>query len=93
MEFKTLTIPELEKLIWDATTVLNEKKATRRAELHDELQRLGKPPVIKGDKKKLTAKYRSKANAALQWAGRGQAPTWLVEEMKATGLPREAFKA
>jgi DNA-binding protein H-NS len=46
----------------------------------------GKKPAV------AAVKYRSKANPANGWAGRGALPTFLKDEMEKTGLPLEAFK-
>lgn len=35
--------------------------------------------------------YRSKTDPVMSWVGRGKKPRWLIEEMDATGLPKEAF--
>ena len=41
--------------------------------------------------RKVAAKYRSKKDAKLTWAGRGATPRWMREEMKAGKLKKEAF--
>ena len=58
-------------------------------------RRRGRPPgrkrgsTLKG--RKVAPKYRSKKNPKLTWAGRGAAPRWMREEMKAGKLKKEAF--
>jgi DNA-binding protein H-NS len=64
----------------DGTTVGNGK-------------RRGRPPGRKGSKlkgRKVAAKYRSKKDPKLTWAGRGATPRWMKEEMKG-GKKKEAF--
>ena len=57
--------------------------------------RRGRPPgrkrgsALKG--RKVAAKYRSKKDPKLTWAGRGATPRWMREEMKAGKLKKEAF--
>jgi DNA-binding protein H-NS len=41
--------------------------------------------------RKIAAKYRSRKDASLTWAGRGATPRWMREEMKAGKLKKEAF--
>jgi len=41
--------------------------------------------------RKVAAKYRSKKDPKLTWAGRGATPLWMREEMKAGKLKKEAF--
>jgi DNA-binding protein H-NS len=55
--------------------------------------RRGRPPGRKSELKgrKVDPKYRSKKNSKLTWAGRGATPRWMVEEMKAGKLKKEAF--
>ena len=57
-------------------------------------KRRGRPPgrkrsALKG--RKVAAKYRSKKNPKLTWAGRGATPRWMRDEMKAGKLKKEAF--
>src|ERR1700686_2490364 len=58
-------------------------------------KRRGRPPgKAKGSKlkgRKVAAKYRSKKDAKLTWAGRGATPRWMRDEMKADKLKKEAF--
>jgi DNA-binding protein H-NS len=57
--------------------------------------RRGRPPgrkrgsALKG--RKVAAKYRSKKDPKLTWAGRGATPRWMRDEMKARKLKKEAF--
>jgi DNA-binding protein H-NS len=54
----------------------------------------GRPPGGRGSKlkgRKVAAKYRSKKDPKLKWAGRGATPRWMVAEMKAGKLKKEAF--
>jgi DNA-binding protein H-NS len=56
-------------------------------------KRRGRPPGRKGSKlkgRKVAAKYRSKKDPKLTWAGRGATPRWMKEEMKG-GKKKEAF--
>jgi len=41
--------------------------------------------------RKVAAKYRSKKDPKLTWAGRGATPLWMRDEMKARKLKKEAF--
>jgi DNA-binding protein H-NS len=60
-------------------------------------KRRGRPPgkvKTRGSKlkgRKVAAKYRSKKDAKLTWAGRGATPRWMRDEMKAGKLKKEAF--
>jgi DNA-binding protein H-NS len=45
--------------------------------------------TLKG--RKIAAKYRSRKNPKLTWAGRGATPRWMRDEMKAGKLKKEAF--
>ena len=45
--------------------------------------------ALKG--RKVAAKYRSKKDPKLTWAGRGATPRWMRDEMKAGKLKKEAF--
>jgi DNA-binding protein H-NS len=54
----------------------------------------GRPPGRRGSTlkgRKVAAKYRSKKDPKLTWAGRGATPRWMREEMKARKLKKEAF--
>ena len=57
-------------------------------------KRRGRPAGKKGSKlkgRKVAAKYRSKKDAKLTWAGRGATPRWMRDEMRAGKLKKEAF--
>jgi len=41
--------------------------------------------------RKVPAKYRSKKDPRLTWAGRGATPRWMRDEMKVRKLKKEAF--
>lgn len=84
MDFKSQTIPQLEKTIAEAQAVLDEKKAARRAELMAELQSLGKPVKVSG--KSLKVKYRGPNGET--YSGRGALPAWAVK----LGLTRETIE-
>jgi DNA-binding protein H-NS len=45
--------------------------------------------ALKG--RKVPAKYRSRKDAKLTWAGRGATPRWMRDEMRAGKLKKEAF--
>ena len=45
--------------------------------------------ALKG--RKVAAKYRSKKDPKLTWAGRGATPRWMRDEMKAGKLKKDAF--
>jgi DNA-binding protein H-NS len=57
--------------------------------------RRGRPPGRKRRSKlkgrKVAAKYRSKKDPKLTWAGRGATPRWMRDEMKARKLKKDAF--
>jgi DNA-binding protein H-NS len=56
--------------------------------------RRGRPPGKRGSKlkgRKVAAKYQSKKDPKLKWAGRGATPRWMRDEMKAGKLKKEAF--
>jgi DNA-binding protein H-NS len=57
-------------------------------------KRRARPPGRRGSKLKgrtIAAKYRSKKDPKLTWAGRGATPRWMRDEMKARKLKKEAF--
>jgi DNA-binding protein H-NS len=57
-------------------------------------RRRGRPPGKRGSKlkgTKVAAKYRSKKDPKLTWAGRGATPRWMRDEMKAGKLKKDAF--
>jgi DNA-binding protein H-NS len=49
----------------------------------------GKTHALKG--RKVAAKYRSKKDPKLTWAGRGATPRWMRDEMKEGKLKKDAF--
>jgi DNA-binding protein H-NS len=76
----------------------------RAADLQKQLSRLAgtdvgngvkrKPGRPKGSSRKgrkVAAKYRSKKDSKMTWAGRGATPRWMRDEMKAGKLKKEAF--
>jgi len=84
------------------TTTLSEQAA----ELQAQLSRLTGTPMGNGAKRgrkpgrprgsslkgrKVPAKYRSRKDPKLTWAGRGATPRWMRDEMKAGKLKKEAF--
>ena len=71
-----------------------------RHTLHKQLARLGldeAPGTRQGNGRsslkgrKVAAKYRSKKDPKLTWAGRGATPLWMRDEMKAGKLKKDAF--
>jgi DNA-binding protein H-NS len=77
---------------------IDDQLTQRRASLQKELQRLdglkgGRGGRSKNGRKgrKVEAKYRSRKDPALEWAGRGAIPRWMRDEMKGTKLKKEAF--
>ena len=83
------------------TTTLSEQAA----ELQKQLSRLSGNHVAAGKRgrkpgrprgsalkgRKVPAKYRSRKDPKLTWAGRGATPRWMRDEMKAGKLKKEAF--
>ena len=53
--------------------------------------RSSKPKGSKLKGRKVAAKYRSKKDPKLTWAGRGATPRWMRDEMKAGKLKKDAF--
>jgi DNA-binding protein H-NS len=77
---------ELQKQLSRLTgTADNGPGATKRG------RKPGRPrgSALKG--RKVPAKYRSRKDPKLTWAGRGATPRWMREEMKAGKLKKEAF--
>lgn len=100
---KNLTTMSLEALI-DLRDSISSTISQRAADLQKQLSRFagvdigngrarGRPrkrrSALKG--RKIAAKYRSKKDPKLTWAGRGAPPRWMREEMKARKLKKEAF--
>src|ERR1700730_3252102 len=102
---KSLTKMSLDALIELRDTVTSTI-SEQAAELQRQLARITgtgagngakrgrKPGRTKGSKlkgRKVAAKYRSKKDPKLTWAGRGATPRWMKDEMKAGKLKKEAF--
>jgi DNA-binding protein H-NS len=70
-----------------------------RATLQKQLEKIGGSEAsgrrggngISRKGRKVAAKYRSKKDPTLTWAGRGATPLWMREEMKGTKLKKENF--
>jgi DNA-binding protein H-NS len=83
--------------------VFVDARESRAAQLLSELKRLGIKAgesagqvFSKGRQSKLAGrraepKYRSRNDPSLTWAGRGQMPRWMRDEMKGTKLKKEDF--
>jgi DNA-binding protein H-NS len=80
---------------------IDAKLGEHRLTLQKQLERL-EPETGAGRRKgnggfrktkgrKVAAKYRSKKDPKLTWAGRGATPLWMREEMKGTKLKKENF--
>ena len=102
---KSLTKMSLDALIELRDTVTSTI-SEQAAELQRQLARITgtgvgnrtkrgrKPGRAKGSKlkgRKVAAKYRSKKDPKLTWAGRGATPRWMKAEMKGGKLKKEAF--
>ena len=98
---KSLTKMSLEALVELRDSVVSTI-SQRAAELQKQLSRVreigGGNDGTRGRKRgsalkgrKVAAKYRSKKDPKLTWAGRGATPRWMREEMKARKLKKEAF--
>jgi DNA-binding protein H-NS len=96
VNLKTMQVDALLKL----RAEIDDQLAQRRTQLQKELSRLeglrsanGRVRPKRGRRKggKVPAKYRSKKDPALTWAGRGAIPLWMREEMKGTRLKKDAF--
>ncbi len=102
---RSLAKMSIEALI-DLRDSITATLSEQAAELQKQLSRLtgtqagtgvkrGRKPgrprgsALKG--RKVPAKYRSRKDPKLTWAGRGATPRWLREEMKAGKLKKEAF--
>jgi DNA-binding protein H-NS len=91
-DFKGLSLEAQTEAYPQITAAFNATKDARRQELEAEIRGLG---FVPGEGKKpatAAVKFRLKADPSKGWAGRGQEPTWLKQEMKETGLPLESFK-
>ena len=96
----TLSVEALLELRDSITTTLSDRAADLRTQLSSFTRtdvgngvRRGRPPGRKSSLKgrKVAAKYRSKKDHKLTWAGRGATPRWMRDEMKAGKLKKEAF--
>ena len=94
----SLSIDALVKLRNDIGDVLSQRAGDLRRQLSlltgsDSRgrggRRGGRRSALKG--RKVPAKYRSKKNPKLTWAGRGATPRWMRDEMKGGKLKKEAF--
>lgn len=91
--FKALSLDAQTEAYPQITAVFNAAKDGRRQELEAEIRALGFKP---GEGRKMptaAVKFRSRKDPSKTWAGRGAEPTWLKQEMQASGLALEAFKA
>jgi DNA-binding protein H-NS len=102
---KSLAKMSLDALI-ELRDSITATLSTQAAELQRQLSRLsgtddsggarrGRKPgrprgsALKG--RKVPAKYRSRKDPKLTWAGRGATPRWMRDEMKAGKLKKDAF--
>lgn len=94
--FDELPLHEQRDFLLELQNLHQEGLNKRRRELLDELHALGTKPEpgsgADGSNALLVARYRSKKNPLLVWSGRGRMARWLVQEMKETGLSKEAFR-
>lgn len=91
-DFKALTLAQQHEAFPAITSHYNAAKESRRLELEAEIRAMG---FVPGEGKKppaVAAKYRSRKDASLTWAGRGATPSWLKAEMAESGLPLEDFR-
>lgn len=100
--YAKMSLEALIELRDDVMAAISEQADSLRAQLArlgggDSIghgKRRGRPPGLKGSKlkgRKVAAKYRSKKDPKLTWAGRGATPRWMRDEMKARKLKKEAF--
>jgi DNA-binding protein H-NS len=102
---RSLAKMSIEALI-DLRDSITATLSEQAAELQKQLSRLtgtqtgtgakrGRKPgrprgsALKG--RKVPAKYRSRKDPKLTWAGRGATPRWMRDEMKAGKLKKESF--
>jgi DNA-binding protein H-NS len=94
----TMSIEALMELRDSITTTLSEKASDLRKQLSSLTGtdvgngvKRGRPrgSALKG--RKVAAKFRSKKDPKLTWAGRGATPRWMRDEMKAGKLKKDAF--
>jgi DNA-binding protein H-NS len=93
--FGELPIHEQREVLLKFQALHQEKLTARRQELLEELDALGGPSTDATTPKPgalQAARYRSKKDPLRIWSGRGRMARWLVDEMKQTGLPKEAFR-
>jgi DNA-binding protein H-NS len=98
-----MALPSIAKLSIDdlkaLRAVIDKRLIDERTQIEEQLSRFpmgaSNGHVMDGRSKlkgsKVAPKYRSKKDRSLTWAGRGQTPTWMVAEMKAGKLKKEAF--
>lgn len=88
----SLDVNALLKLRGDVDDQLTQRRANLQKEL-SRLEGLRSGGKVRNGRKgqKVAAKYRSRNDPTLQWAGRGAIPRWMREEMKGTKLKKEAF--
>jgi DNA-binding protein H-NS len=100
--FTTMSIEALVKMRDDVTAVLSSRAGELRRQLSaltgtdvgNGVKRGRKPGRPKGSSlkgRKVAAKYRSKKDPKLTWAGRGATPRWMKAEMKSGKFKKEAF--
>jgi len=97
---KSLTSMSLEALV-ELRDSVAETLRDRAVDLQKQLSKLsgaarngakrGRPRRSSLKGRRVAAKYRSKKDSKLTWAGRGATPRWMREEMKAGKLKKEAF--
>ena len=91
---------DVESLL-DLRSKIDAKLGEHKLTLQKQLERLGLSDDGDGRRKgngfrktkgrKVAAKYRSKKDPKLTWAGRDKTPIWMREEMKGTKLKKENF--
>jgi DNA-binding protein H-NS len=101
--YATMSIEALVKLRDDVTEALSSRASELRRQLSSLTggdgvgngrtrgRKPGRPKGSKLNGRTVAAKYRSKKDPKLTWAGRGATPRWMRDEMKAGKLKREAF--
>jgi len=94
--FSGLAVHEQREILLRFQAIYEESLNKRRRELIAELDALGPSGSAGGSAPNepmlRAARYRSRKDPLLVWSGRGRMARWLVDEMKQTGLPKEAFK-
>jgi DNA-binding protein H-NS len=95
-EFDDWEFDKQRELLERLETAHSRKLNERKRQLEAELKRLSEVEVHvnRGSAKgqKVPVKYRSKIDPSKGWAGRGEKPRWLVDEMAKTKKPLEFFK-